>query len=198
MSVQVGDIVRIVAEMRLLTSEDIANIYHFKTVINTTADDLAFMTDVASRLDPVYQAINLVVTAGLDYVAISGQNITRNELMPTVGWPTLVAGADGGVLLPTQTSGFVFFRTLTPKVRASKFLAGFTESSNFAGGTIGAAAGTALANYAIALLAGLTTANIDLDYGAYNAALARFTPVTSYIIPTRWRTQRRRRVGVGS
>ena len=194
----VGDVIRVVAKMRLLTSEDDLNVFHFKVLSNTTVDDNAFMVEMAAAIDSDYQIINAQISTAMTYIDIDAQNVTQNELLQSQPWPVLVAGADAGALLPTQVAAMIFWRTLRPKTRTSKFYGGFTELSNNVDGTIAAATATQLSLLGTNLLGGVSGANFSAEYGAFNKLLSRFTPVTSSVVPVRWRTQKKRRVGVGS
>lgn len=197
MTVGVGDIVRITAKLLLNGVSDIVNVYHFSVAVNTTLNDTAFMTEVALALDTLYAGINPVVATTVTYVSLEGQNLTKDELLPSRPWPTLVVGASATEQLPEQCSVCVFHRTLKPRVRASKFLPPFGEGTNVAG-VILAATQALVQVFGDALTVGLTGTNIGLTYVAFNRLLSTATVVTQALVPTRFRTQRRRRLGVGS
>lgn len=198
MAISVGDILRISAEMELSTVDQVINVFNFKVITNNLATDQLFMTELATLIDATYLQINGEVVASIKYVSIEGQNLTKNELLPGVPWSTLTFGANANTPLPTQITACVFFRTLTPKVRAAKFLPLMSEGANVNVGEVDGIAQAACQAFGDALVAGLVGANIEVQYGAFNVPLVRFTPVIQAIVPVRWRTQRRRRVGVGS
>ena len=197
MPVVVGNIVRITAKMNLFGTDDVQNVLQFRVDNNNTVDDLAFMTDVAVIFDRAYAFINGDISDQLNYVSIDGQNITLNELLPDVPWPALVAGINTSPLLPTQAAACVFFPTTTPKVRSSSFLGGYTEGANAIDGTIFAVVLGRIKNWGDEMLAA-TTPDIILTKGSFNPLTSVFTEAGAPITPTRWRTQRRRRAGVGS
>lgn len=197
MAVTVGNVVRIVALMQLNGVSDVVNVYHFVVNALTAASDLAFMTDVAVEMDALYTLINASIVDNVTYQSIDGQNITDNELLPSVAWPVLTAGLSGGNMMPEMDSACVFHRTATPRVRASKFLPPVGDGNN-TDGVIGAILRAALIVYGDRLTLGLISAAVDLSYVAFNRTLGTTTPVTQAIVPQRWRTQRRRRIGVGS
>ena len=196
--VAVGDIIRVVARFRLLDTDIMVNTFHMKVLSNTTVDDNAFMDQLALDIDAKYQIVNVDISDELDYLDIDAQNITQNELLTGKPWPVLVSGADVGALLPTQTCAYIFFRTLRPKTRAAIYLPAYTEDSNDANGAIVAPARTQLSLMTSALEGGFNGVGFSADYGAYNRPLDRFTPVDQGVVPVRWRTQRRRRIGVGT
>ena len=195
--VAVGDIIRVDCNFLFAAATIMQNIYHFKVTLNTSADDAAFMAEVRTEIDAWYQIINLDVVSVLAYNNMTGQNITQNEILVAGAWPVLVNGSDIGEALPTQVAACVFFRTSRPKTRGSKFLPPYSEASNLGGGNIAAAALTRMASFGTNVLAGIDQPNVSADYGPYNVEFNRFTPATSAVTPTRLRTQRRRRVGVG-
>ena len=197
MAIGINDIIRINANFLMADTEEYTNVFHYKVTSSAGISDLDYMTSVAKELDEDYQIINLDISDELDYVDFVGQNLTKNELLPTVGWPVLVSGVDATSILPFQVAACVFFRTLRPKTRASKFVPGYCESSLTVGGLMKPAAITLLQSWGDSILSGIIEGGNVADYGAYNGEFDRFTPVTSAIVPTAFRTQRRRRVGVG-
>jgi len=198
MPIAVGDILRITAVMQFDGLDDIVNVYHVKVDTNATANDDQFMDEMADAMNDLYTTINIALSELVTYIEVQGQNITQNELLPSKPWPTLVAGLSTSTPLPSQVSACVFHRTLRPKTRASKFLPVMTEGQNDGNGKIGAGTITVLQAFADALTSGFAGSQSFSFYGAYNAGLDRFTDVVLGIVPVRWRTQRRRRLGVGS
>lgn len=197
MAVSVGDVVRITARLLLNNIGDVVNVYHFFVNTNTTANDAAFMTELALAMDTLYTPVNAAVHQDISYVSVDGQNITDNQLLPTVGWPVLTVGGNATEMLPEMVAACVFWRTLRPKVRTAKFLPPFGENQNV-DGALAAATVILLQAFGDALTAGLTGPNIAVVYGAYNKPLDRFEVVAQALTPARFRTQKRRRLGVGS
>lgn len=197
MSVTVGNIVRLTARLLLQGVGDITNIYHFVTAVNTAADDGAFMTEAAAAFDALYTLINAGIHNSISYVSVDGQNITDNELLPSRSWPVLTVGGNATEMLPEMVAPCVFHRTLTPRVRAAKFLPPHGENQNV-DGALAAGTVTQMQAYGDALTASLSQPNITLQYVAFNRVLVTSTPVTQAIVPVRFRTQRKRRLGVGS
>ncbi len=197
MAVAVGDIVRIVAFQRIIT-QDVINTFHFKVALNDSLNDTDFMVRVAALLDGIYAPLGVDISDQLDYINVDGQNVTKNELLPVQGWPTLVSGANTSALLPRQSALCIFFRSLRPNTRASKFLGGYTEGANALDGGIFASVVTTALVWGTALVDGLTDGVVTLDYGAYNKVADRFTPVILAAGPSFWRTQKRRVPGFGS
>jgi len=197
MAVTVGDIVRITARMLLFGTSDLVNVFHFKVAVNLAVDDAAFMVDVALAMDLLYGPLNSQISTKVSYSSIEGQNITDNELLPSEPWPTLTVGGNGTEMLPEMNSACVFHRTLTPRVRAAKFLPPFGENTNL-DGALAVTTVPIVQAFGDSLTAGLLTASIALNYVAFNRVLVTATGVTQALVPSRFRTQRRRRVGVGS
>lgn len=197
MPVAVGDIVRLTAKMLLSGVGDIVNVFHFSVAIDTAPNDTQFMLDSALLLDTLYGTINLDVHLNIGYSSIEGQNISKNELLPSTAWPTLVVGAQATEMLPEQVAACVFHRTLTPRVRASKFLPPMGENANI-DGALNPATQTRIQTYGDSLTAGLTGPRVSLVYIAFNRILSTGTVVTQALVPSRFRTQRNRRLGVGS
>lgn len=197
MAVSVGDFVRITAKMKLFGTDDVMNVYTFRVDRNDTVDDAGFMTAMALHLDDAYTLMLVDLVEELTFSTVDGQNISKSELLPEVGWPTLINGDNAGFLLPTQVAAEVFWPTITPKVRTSTFLGGFATTASIADGSIGIPTQGRLAAFGAAMKT-VATANVDAVKGSFNPIKVIFTPSGDAVVPARWRTQRRRRVGVGS
>lgn len=197
MAVAIGDHVRITAKMKLFGTDDVMNVYTFEVDRNDTVDDAGFMVALALHMDDAYTLINGDLSDDLTYESVDGQNITQDVLLPETAWPVLVTGNLAAIILPTQVAGCVFWPTTTPKVRTSSFLGGYTVSALAAGGVLGAAVITRLVSFGVAMR-DVATANVDATKGSLNPISSIFTPSGVGQVPNRWRTQRRRRIGVGS
>lgn len=197
MSVGIGDHVRLTAKMKLFGTDDVMNVYTYRIDRNDNADDGDFMLDAALFLDIAYTLINPDLSDNLTYVSIDGQNITKDELLPEVAWPVLTAGASVTNLLPTQVAAEVFWPTITPKVRTSSFYGGYVIAALLANGGITGAAVGRLEDIGAALKE-WNTVDVDAVKGSLNPVSSVFTVAGDAVVPARWRTQRRRRIGVGS
>ncbi len=197
MAVEVADIIRVVARLRLNGISDVVNVYHFVVGVHDLIGDSGFMDGVAEIMDDLYTTINPTITNNIAYESIDAQNITKNELLPSRDWPVLTVGGAAPEMLPEQLAACVFFRTITPRVRASKFLPPFTEGSND-DGAIESSAITNLEAYGDFLVAPLTITDLTLGYVSFNRDTLVSTLIDSRVVPARYRTQRRRRIGVGS
>lgn len=197
MSVAVGDIVRITAKMRWFGTDDVQNVFTYKVLLNATLDDDEFMSVVADVLDSAYNNLLGGQSTQFTYESIDGINLTQDVLLPEVAWPVLTAGASATTIVPQQLAICAFWPTTTPKVRTSTFFGGFVIAAIAALGDITAANVTqvlAAANE----LSNFDTVELDMEKGSLNPITSVFTPSGTPQVPTRWRTQRRRRVGVGS
>ncbi len=197
MPVTLNDIVRVVPRMSI-GAQDNVNTFHFKVTLAGHVSEADFMARVATLLDTLYTLQNSQVGTALTYDNIEGQNITKNELLPTVLWPVLVTGLNTADLVPRQAAVNVFFRTLRPKTRSTKQLGAWTESVNDASAQINSTGQAAAQAYGDSLVATLSDAVITLQYGAYNRPLNRFTPVNAAIVNVNWGTRKSRVAGVGS
>jgi len=152
---------------------------------------------VASILDTLYTKINLIMSNNVTYDSIDGINVTKTELLPPKDWPILTGGANVNSMLPEMSAACVFFRTLKPNVRCSKFLPPFTEEASV-DGAVESGAVTAVGLFGDFLVAPLVVTNLTLGYVSFNRLTSVSTQVLTRVVPARYRTQRRRRIGVGS
>lgn len=197
MSVVVGDIVRITAKMRWFGTDDVQNVYTYRVDLNATLDDDEFMSVVADVLDSAYNNLITQQSTSFTYESITGQNLTQDLLLPEVAWPVLTAGTSSTNIIPQQLAICAFWPTTTPKVRTSSFFSGFVLASIASLGEI-AASNIVQALLAANELSDFDTVELDMTKGSLNPITSVFTPAGTPQVPSRFRTQRRRRIGVGS
>ncbi len=197
MGVVVGDIVRITAKMKWFGTDDVQNVFTYKVTLNTTADDDEFMSVVADVLDSAYTNIVADLSDRFTFESIDGINLTQDVLLPEVNWPVLVAGLSTTGIVPQQLAICAFWPTTTPKVRTSTFFGGFVIAAIAPLGQITAGNITRVLLVANELST-FDTVELDMDKGSLNPLTMVFTPAGIPLVPERWRTQRRRRIGVGS
>lgn len=198
MSVVAGDILRITAVLEFDTTDDVVNVFHFEVDSNVSTDDDELMDGIAVFLDDLYTLVNPAMSELITYIDVQGQNVTQNVLLPSKDWPVLTVGLSTSTPLPSQVVANVFHRTTRPKTRATKKLGVFTEGQNDGNGRIGAGTVTILESFGTALLGPLDATTSVLFYGAYNTLLDRFTASSARVVPVRWGTLKKRRLGVGS
>ena len=197
MAVAVGDIVKITAKMRWFGTDDVQNVFQYKVDLNNSADDADFMSIVADVLDSAYNNLIGGQSTQFTYESIDGINVTQDVLLPEVSWPVLTAGSSATTIVPQQLAVCAFWPTITPKVRTSTFFGGYVIAAIASLGEI-TAANVTQALAAANELSTFDTVLVDMTKGSLNPLTSVFTPSGTPQVPTRWRTQRRRRVGVGS
>lgn len=197
MAVGVGDIIRIAARMQLGGVADIINVYHFVVAVQDLIDDSAVMDSVAGIMDDLYTIINGSVSDEVTYVSVDGINVSEEELLPSKDWPVLTAGAAISDMLPEMNSVCVFFRTIKPRVRAAKYLPPFTADA-LVNGAVNPAIISDMEDYGDFLVDPIAVTDLQLGYVSFNRITTIATAVDSRVVPARFRTQRRRRLGVGS
>ncbi len=198
MTAAVGDILRITAVLQWAAQDFFSNQFYFQLSVQNEPTDTLMMDKIAIAIDEAYGLVNLKISNSVNYIRIEGQNVTQDVLLPTKSWPILTTGGSGSEALPTQCAALVYYKTLRPRTRAGQYLPPMTEGSNGTGGVIDAPTVTVLQAFGNYLVSGILELSVEALLGAYNPALLRFTPVIAALVPTRWRTQRRRRIGVGS
>lgn len=197
MPVNNNDIVRVTAKMDFGGAEDIINVMHCENITGAPVADGLFMTDVAAWLDAAYTLINGQITSVVNYITVRGQNITQSILLPDTPWPTLVFGGAIGDALPLPTTAMVFFPTQVPRRQGKIYCPLFTESDNLFG-TISVPALANLALFATAIRTAFTGVSATLRYVVWSRKFLGFSVPVSQQVPGIYRTQRRRRQGVGS
>lgn len=198
MAIGVDDILRITARM-LWAGNQIQNTYHYLVDVASGGDDLNWMQDIAGIFDDAYAELIGAFSDNLTFEDIIGQNLTKDEVLPAVSWPTLNAGTDAGGDLPPQISFLAYWPTITPRVVGRKFLGVFGEAQQL-GGVISATPLANLLDYAFIIeessfpVAQTRTATP----GVWNVDLVRFTELGLSHVNEIVMTQRRRTKGRGS
>jgi len=197
MTVSSGDIVRATAVMDF-EGEAVENVYHFLVGVAGSGDDLDIMDDIALHLDDAYDELAPGLSTSLIFVEIRGFNETQDAPMPTVLWPSQVAGAEGSDPLPLGAAMLAVFRTAASRVIGRKFLGVWTESGN-ANGEFNAATLLLGAAYVAELLANVATpaSGGAINYVIKKAGSLLFEIITEATVGSEYAYQRRRRRGRG-
>ena len=202
MSVQVGDILKMVAILNWVDGDIMQNV--FNAVIGGTGgpyDDEDIVDDALAWIDALYTG-----TEGRFTTDVSGSEV-RVYIYDSVDddWDEVGSGAwtfvgtDPGDVLPRGVALLVNAKTIDPDVSGKKYLGGATES----GQTDGLWTSTALGGYATwaaewvdPFVGSVSTA--DWITGVWSVKNTVFKPFTgTVIIPTIPAYQRRRKQGVG-
>jgi hypothetical protein len=197
MVVAVNDIVRITAKMKWFGTDDVVNVFTYKVDQQDLLTDLLFMTDVSEALSLAYAELVDEQSDSFTYESVDGFNITQDILLPDVAWNIITAGTSATNIVPQQLAISAFWPTTRPKTRSQAFFSGFVVGMIDTEGEVTAGGQTAVQD-AADIITRLTTPDIDLVKGSWNSTLSLFTPSGAAQVPARWRTQRRRRIGVGS
>lgn len=198
MAVNDLDVIRVVAEMEMLGSEDVDNIFHVLKVSGGTIPDQTLMDDVANQLEVMYTFLLPVQRIQYTYTQITGQKVFGGtDLMPDTSWPVLTAGASSTDGLPLQIAALIAGQTTRPRVQGRKYLGGFLETANV-DGDIGATLITPLLNWGINYIVDWVLGANTYRFGTFNPTTAVFNAFSSALIGGVFRTQRRRTKGFGS
>lgn len=198
MAIGVGDVLRITARMSFLAA-DVLNVYHYLVDVADAGDDDDWMGNIATILDDAYSLLIGAQTTDLLYEDIIGQNITKDEILPTVSWPTLNAGVEATEGVPPQCCGFVYWSTVTPRVLGRKFLGVFGEGEQI-DGIWSAGIVASMLDFAGEIEDSdfATPGDRTATPGVYRVLPERFTALgLSHVVDTVY-TQRRRTRGRGS
>lgn len=197
MAVQQGDVLRATAEMSIQV-DDLQNVLHYRLVSVSEVENSQALLDVAAVLDSLYDHIDGNMGDGVDFDQVRVQNITQDVLLGATAWPTLVAGGLVDDLQPRQAAALVTFPTAVPQTRAGIYFGGFTESANTTNGNI---TSVLLSNLLDLANEALTVQDIGgnlYEYVLVNREFGTVITLVSAIVHLVWRTQRRRRPGIGS
>lgn len=198
MPVVSGDVIRYTAKMSLV-GNDVQNVYHFQASGTGSAPNEDVLTNGAVEINALHGLINDWISQGLEYDTINGFNVTQDELLGEINWPTLIDGDEAtSETYASQVAAVVRFPTAVARSQGRKFIGGLTEAGIVGGGELVPGLVTDLTSYASNALSGFSALGLTFDPGAWNPTLVRFAPFTAALVNLLAGTQRRRKFGIGS
>jgi hypothetical protein len=197
MTVQNGDILRVAVRWQWDALHDIINVWHL--LVNdtgTATSDEDVMNDIENALSTILSTYMASVPTNVTGVDLSGVNITQDVLLPLV-----LNDMDGGSLgegLPLPTTPMIQFHSATPRHGSRIYLPVMHEGTNL-DGVMSTGLVDVLEDVAADVLAGLVGGLFGGDFErlAYDRSAGIGRKLTAAFIPATFRTQRRRRQGVG-
>lgn len=198
-------IYQIVVKGLLNGSGQLRNVMHYEfpgytpndTELQSFVDNLD--DDFRDYLEPLYASTVALTGYGVRRVDIGDQ--PEFEFIPTAGtW----VGDDAGTQLPPQVSAMVTWKAPTAYPRTCRsYLWPMTESGNSTAGSIEATYRTAIFGWATdsmtVVVAGQSSAQrVAVEYGGDPRVVTAANVVETASNLATWRTQRRRRLGVGA
>ena len=196
MTVQQDDVLRVTAEMSI-GADALQNVFHLRSTNAAGIGDAQALTDMALHLESWYGFIDQHMSTGVSFDQVRVQNVTQNTLLGTTGWPTLVAGLDATNKLPLPVAALVTLPTSKPNTRGGTYFGGFCEDRNDLDGKLDATIQASLASIAADMLLEQIFGVNSYRLVVYNAVLKTFVLPVAGLVADVWRTQRRRRQGVG-
>lgn len=197
MTVAIGDIVRVSCRMLWDLEDDITNVFHFVVQLQDEPNDSDFMDEVADLLDAIYVTLEGHMTPIITPNVIEAKNITQDILLPTKAWPTFAGGTTIGGAMAPQTCPFSYYPTIKPRTQGRTYWPPLGEHAA-ANGRMLSGVNDDYRDAALDIQTGLGTVTVLLAYIVYNTTLGTWVIATTATTPVAVRTQRRRRVGVGS
>ena len=183
---------------RLFAGAQIQNVFHIRSTNIGSIPDTVALGDLADIMDAWYTLVNAHIADDVSYDQVRVQNVTQDTLMGSAAWPVLTSGAHADDALPETVAALITMPTAKPNTRGGVYLGVLTESANGVAGAINAGTVTALASFGAQLLLEQVFGTSSYRYVVYNSLLKTYVLPTVALIHARWRTQRRRRLGVGS
>lgn len=197
MTVQVFDVVRIVAEMLFDGVDIMQNVYHFQHQGSVQSTDLNFLERSGDFIEAAMVDLQPLMTDNISFGTISGFNVTQDTPLFGIDWPTFTTGDGIDNTLPLQCAALASFPTGTAKRIGKKFMAGFGEDNQAGGGELSVTLTDAMVTFGVELLAGWVQGTLILGNGTYDPVTEIFRQFVAATVDAIMRTQRRRVVGVG-
>jgi len=190
-----NDIFRVVARVTLSDGQIAENVFHAK--INEAADESDAKQDMVQWVDALFQSIESIQVNDVLPLDILVTNVTAGTATTIHSWQSYFGGEDTGDQLPPGVAALVLATTAIGRVLGRKFLPGIAEfywnGVNLTGTAI-----TALANFAVAWIAGFTGEASGASWlPGVLRTVGTFAPFVEAIVRGEMAYQRRRRQGVG-
>lgn len=197
MTVNQNDILRVTAEMSIGVN-DVQNVFHYQYVAVADVTDALALLDSAVIMETLYDIILSDIGDALTFDQVRVKNVTQNTLLGSTPFPVLIAGTELGAPLPLPDAALITYPTAVPRTRGGTYFGGFTEIANVEQGNIASATVTRLLAVGVRALQEQNIAGRLYQFVLINRLLGTVIPLTSAIVHPIFRTQRRRRPGVGS
>lgn len=197
MSIEVGDLLRVACSWIADGRDTMVNVHTLLVEsVGTTSTDTEFMDALADALlDSAYDLITSSMPNNILATTLSGQNVTKDELLPIVAWD-----ADGTAVqdaLARQVTPLVCYNTATPRRQGRSYLPPFTEAGLEDDGNWGTTTLAAIVAFAAAMMLGISDGDINVYRVVSNLLGTSTLYPTSSTVPVAPRTQRRRTPGRG-
>lgn len=196
MTVVQDDVLRVTAEMSI-SGNALQNVLHWQLTSASSVTDAQALLDCGVFMESLYTEVRAQMNDAVLFDQIRVQNITQDVLLGVTDWPTISTGGSTVAALPLPVAALITFPTTVPQTRGGIYLAGFTELENTSGGALATSLLTTLAAFAVEALAIQVVGSNSYQYVLINREFGTVIPFVSSIVHTVWRTQRRRRQGVG-
>lgn len=204
MAVVVGDTIRVVAKMRDESNSLIENRYFWRNTGSGPCADDDVLTGFEAGLSVSYGYPDAYMPDALapesieiDVVQFSGGKLITVRSVGAIAWDSWGGGGGTGEKLPEGNAAVINFPTVVPRTQGRKFLGPLVENAN-SDGLIGSGFLLSLINYAADFLAVWTVSTIEFTPGIMSKHALELVPFTSFVIPTVFGYQRRRKPGVGA
>lgn len=195
-NVDVGDVLRVTANMTLGRGQDCENVYYFRQEGLGAATDTQAIADVGQFLDDLYGFFVGDLGSGVTFVDIAYFNVTQQRPMVSGLWPTQTVGGSGAQGLPAGAAALVGLPTGVLRIRGRKYFGGFTEAGND-GDVLSSGVQGHLVSAAATLLGSFLGASLHAYLPGVVASNGDFWAFSEAVISGLWAYQRRRRFGVG-
>lgn len=197
MAIGANDLVRC-ASVWQVGAEEQVNV-HYLTVTGIAAQtQQQIRQDIAEWFTDGYTTVVSKMWGSTNHLRIELFNITDGNPEPTIGAQALLDGSNAGEVLPAQVAAEVYFRTGISRRIGRTFLPTFTEAVITDGSWVAATLADLQTFGDYCRDIHVLTNGVNLEKKIWDRAALIARDVIEAVVPFDSRTQRRRRVGVGS
>lgn len=204
MSVDVGDVVRVVGRMTDMYGSLIENVYFVKHTGTSTAGNIPFLSAAEVWLSTAYARVQASMPTTVtpvdvvcDKVSWVGGKLVTTENIGTIPWTTWSGGTATGEGLPQGNAAVVNFPGQSPGIQGRKYVGPLGEVAQ-ANGVLTSAAQTQLTLFAGDVLSGFLVGVEQMTFVLMSSKYAQAVGVLSAVIKAVVGYQRRRKQGVGA
>lgn len=196
MPLTVAQTVRVSAEFTA-GGQIMANVHHFMLMTPDPVNDPDVLSDMAEIMNTAYSLVNNAISNVVNYTQIRAQLAGSNYLFGTANWPSLVSGGAAGEALPYQVTALIWWPTQFSRTQARCYLPPASEAANTGAGLIGAAEKALMLSFGAYLADPITIGVNQYQKVTFNTTTFGTAETITSRVADRFRTQRRRRIGVG-
>ena len=198
MPASLNDVIEVTAKLSFRGISAIRNVYHFKVLTASAADDIEIAGSFAYGMANMYAEVAGIMPNDVLAETVQVVNLTANRTMGEVPWPVAFAGGTSTAnSYALGVSAVVRLLTAARGVQGRKFLGSLCEGAVGDDALLDVGAVANILDFAEHLMSSWPIEGGSASPGVYNRITRAIRGLTGYIISAIPGYQRRRKQGLG-